>query len=182
MRDELVRCELTTNAAIHTGLIRHQRRLAIDVGADNRHNLADASGIDVEGASLTTTLYQRQDSVLMCCTATAHLCTLQTANVGFINFNVVLDADSAADPVTVGAHHARTQFVQDLERGFIAIEAKLPLELDGRQPGVMLATRYAPQNHVVSGVRVRSMTVPAVKAVSCRHARQRRTPGRAVKR
>ena len=38
------------------------------------------------------------------------------------------------------------------------------------------------QNHTLSGVCERAMTVPTVNAVSRRHLRQRKTPGRFAKR
>lgn len=57
------------------------------------------------------------------------------ADVGFVNLNVVLDADSAADAVAVGSHHSRAQLVQDLEGGFVSGEAKLPLKLHSRKAG-----------------------------------------------
>jgi len=40
----------------------------------------------------------------------------------------------AADTVLVRPHHARAQFVQDAEGGFVSCQPKLPLKLDRRHP------------------------------------------------
>jgi hypothetical protein len=40
----------------------------------------------------------------------------------------------ATDTVLVRPHHARAQFVQDAEGGFISRQPKLPLKLHGRHP------------------------------------------------
>jgi hypothetical protein len=56
--------------------------------------------------------------------------------------------------------------VEDLERRLVAVQAKLTLELDGRHARRMGRNQYAAQNQIDSGVRVRSMTVPAVSALS----------------
>ena len=71
----------------------------------------------------------------------------------------------ATDAVATGSDHAGAEFVEDLERGLVAVQAKLALELDGRD-----AWRMA--RNEVGGPepdrqrRVRSMTVPAVSALS----------------
>src|SRR6202142_1806739 len=57
------------------------------------------------------------------------------AYVGFINLDVIAARKVAADTVTPLPHHASPQFVQDLERGFVAREAKLTLELHGGHAG-----------------------------------------------
>src|SRR5271166_2579288 len=49
-------------------------------------------------------------------------------------------------------------------------------------PGVWLATRYAAQNQTLSGVWLRSMTVPTRRPAWRRHARHSRTPGRVTMR
>jgi hypothetical protein len=51
------------------------------------------------------------------------------AHPGFIGLDM-LDWLSA-DPILIRAHHADTQFVKDLEGGFIARKPELPLELNG---------------------------------------------------
>src|SRR5205085_10170624 len=38
----------------------------------------------------------------------------------------------ATDAVATGSDHAGAEFVEDLERGLIAVQAELALELDGR--------------------------------------------------
>src|SRR5215469_5111820 len=38
----------------------------------------------------------------------------------------------SSDPVAVGSDHAGAEFVEDLERRLVAVQAKLTLELDGR--------------------------------------------------
>src|ERR1700719_2438905 len=38
----------------------------------------------------------------------------------------------ATDAVATGSDHAGAEFVEDLERGLVAVQAKLALELDGR--------------------------------------------------
>src|SRR5271157_4385050 len=38
----------------------------------------------------------------------------------------------ATDPVATGSDHAGAEFVEDLERRLVAVQAKLALELDGR--------------------------------------------------
>ena len=38
----------------------------------------------------------------------------------------------ATDAVAIGSDHAGTEFVEDLERRLVAVQAKLALELDGR--------------------------------------------------
>src|ERR1700694_3497280 len=38
----------------------------------------------------------------------------------------------ATDPVAIGSDHAGAEFVEDLERRLVAVQAKLTLELDGR--------------------------------------------------
>ena len=55
----------------------------------------------------------------------------RTADVGFINLNMVLDANRAADAVTIRADHASPQLVENLKGRLVALEAKLPLELIG---------------------------------------------------
>src|SRR6516162_2767281 len=41
-------------------------------------------------------------------------------------------ARMSADPVAVRSHHTGAEFVEDLERRLVAVQAKLTLELDGR--------------------------------------------------
>jgi hypothetical protein len=48
----------------------------------------------------------------------------------FVNLDMILGR--AADPVTIRSDHSGAQFVQKLERGFVAGNVKLPLELHGR--------------------------------------------------
>src|SRR6516164_11670342 len=38
----------------------------------------------------------------------------------------------ATDAVAIGSDHAGAELVEDLERGLVAVQAKLPLEVDGR--------------------------------------------------
>ena len=47
----------------------------------------------------------------------------------------------ATDAVATGSDHAGAEFVEDLERGLVAVQAKLALELDAEMPGVWLETR-----------------------------------------
>lgn len=53
------------------------------------------------------------------------------AHVGLVN----LDGVAAANHIPLGTHHARTELVEDLERGLVAGKAKLPLELDSTLSG-----------------------------------------------
>ena len=52
------------------------------------------------------------------------------ANPGFIGLDVF--PRFSADTVLVGANHADTELMQNLEGGFVARQSKLPLKLDGR--------------------------------------------------
>ena len=56
----------------------------------------------------------------------------RTSDVGFVNFDMIATAEVAADPVATLADHTSAELVQDLERGFVPAEAKLPLELHRR--------------------------------------------------
>lgn len=53
------------------------------------------------------------------------------ANPDFIGLDVF--SGLPADPVLIRTHHAGTQLVEDLERGFVARQPKLSLELNGRR-------------------------------------------------
>jgi len=53
-----------------------------------------------------------------------------SADIGFVHFDMF--AHLAADPVLIGAHHARAQLVQDAEGRLVTSEAELPLELHRR--------------------------------------------------
>ena len=59
-----VRGKLLADAAIDTSLVSHQGAFLGYVGANDRHDGADAGDIDVEGASAATTLDQR-DTVFL---------------------------------------------------------------------------------------------------------------------
>jgi hypothetical protein len=72
----------------------------------------------------------------------------------------------ATDPVAVGSDHTGAEFVKYLERRLVAVQAKLPLELDRRHAERMARNEVAAQNQIDNGVRLRSMTVPAVSALS----------------
>ena len=58
------------------------------------------------------------------------LATRPSSDPGFVHLDV--SPRLAADPVLVGSHHARTEFMEYLEGGFVPRQAKLPLELDRR--------------------------------------------------
>lgn len=51
------------------------------------------------------------------------------ADVGFVNLDVIVPAQIAADPVPILPHHTRPQLVQDLEGGFVPAQSKLALKL-----------------------------------------------------
>ena len=102
------------------------------------------------------------------------------ANPGFVNFNML--AGLAADPVPVRPNHASAELVEDLKGGLVAGEPDLALELFSRHAERLAGNQIGRQSHTPSGVWLRSMTVPAVSLVSRRHFRQRKTPGRPVKR
>jgi len=88
-----------------------------------------------------------------------------------------------ADFVGIRAHHTGTELVQNLERRLVTLEPELPLKLHRRHAGSIRRDEVGrPKPTPESGVRVRSMTVPAVRPVSRRHFRQRSTPGRLAKR
>ena len=72
----------------------------------------------------------------------------------------------ATDAVATGSDHAGAEFVEDLERRLVAVQAKLALELDGRDAWSMARNEVGGPEPDDSGVRVRSMTVPAVSALS----------------
>lgn len=84
----------------------------------------------------------------------------------------------ATDSVLVGANHSRPQLMEYLEGGFVARQAELPMELDGRHAGCLAGNQVRSSEPAESGVCVRSITVPAVRRVSRRHLRQQRTPRR----
>ena len=74
-------------------------------------------------------------------------------------------AGLAADPLLIWPNHVGAELVEDLKGGFVAGKPNLAPELCGRHAG-----------------RLAGDTVPAVSPVSRRHFRQRKTPGRLVKR
>jgi len=65
--------------------------------------------------------------------------------------------------------------VEHLERRLVTLDSELPLELKGRHPGRLRGHQVDTQNHTCNGVFVRCMIVPAVSAVSRRHAAHRST-------
>ena len=72
----------------------------------------------------------------------------------------------ATDAVATGSDHAGAEFVEDLERGLVAVQAKLALELDGRDALRMARNEVGGPEPDRQRLRVRSMTVPAVSALS----------------
>src|SRR5918994_4115867 len=90
-----------------------------------------------------------------------------TALTPFIQATEVelVDLDLARQRLTLGRDHRVPQLLQDEPRRLIARQAQLALELLGRDARMVVATKYAAQNHVRSGVRVPCITVPAVTDV-----------------
>jgi len=92
-------------------------------------------------------------------------------------------AGSAADPFLIRSNHTGAELVENLKGGFVTGKPNLALEQCGGHARVLAGHQIGrPEHHTLSGVWVRSMTVPAVSPVSQRHFRQRETPGRLVKR
>src|SRR2546423_15132992 len=82
----------------------------------------------------------------------------------------------ATDPVAIGSDHAGAEFVKDLERRLVAVQAKLTLELDGRHawrvarneiggPEPDRQRRAGPLHHRASRQCVIALTVPASENV-----------------
>ena len=70
------------------------------------------------------------------------------------------------DAVATGSDHAGAEFVEDLERGLVAVQAKLALELDGRDAWRMARNEVGgpePDRQRRAGPL---MTVPAASALS----------------
>lgn len=91
MRDEFMRGEILAGATIDTALVGHERAFLGDVGADDRHDIAHAGGIDMEGAGTATALDQRNDRVLVR-TATRHRGALHATDIRLIHFHGVAAA------------------------------------------------------------------------------------------
>ena len=72
----------------------------------------------------------------------------------------------ATDAVAIGSDHAGAEFVEDLERRLVAVQAKLALELDGRDAWRMARNEVGRPEPDRQRRAVRSMTVPAVSALS----------------
>ena len=73
----------------------------------------------------------------------------------------------ATDAVAIGSDHPGAELVKDLERRLVAVQAKLALELDGRQALRMARNEVCgPEPDRQRRVGPRSMTVPAVSALS----------------
>ena len=64
---------------------------------------------------------------------TASFSARLSANQGFVHLHMV--PGLPANPVLVGPHHARAELVENPKCRFVAFQAKLPLELDGRYAG-----------------------------------------------
>ena len=88
---------------------------------------------------------------------------------------VDLDGILTANGVALWADHASAELVEYLKGSLITREPKLALELNGALARVCVVMRYAPQNHVESGVWLDCMTVPAVSDVLALHPRHRNT-------
>lgn len=56
--------------------------------------------------------------------------TRAASNLGFVQLNML--ADLASNPVLIGSHHARTEFMQNAKGGLVSCQPKLPLKLHGR--------------------------------------------------
>ena len=72
----------------------------------------------------------------------------------------------ATDAVATGSDHVGAEFVEDLERGLVAVQAKLALELDGRDAWRMARNEVGgpePDRQRRAGPL---MTVPAASALS----------------
>ena len=74
----------------------------------------------------------------------------------------LVDLDLTGQKASLGSDHRAPEFLQAQPRRLIARKSQPALQLLGRDPGSCVATRYAAQNHVRSGVRVGCITVPAV--------------------
>ena len=61
---------------------------------------------------------------------TSPFATSPASNVGFVHLNML--SAPASNPVLIGAHHARTELMQNAEGGFISRQPKLPLKLHRR--------------------------------------------------
>ncbi len=79
-------------------------------------------------------------------------------DLGLVDFDM---GPLPPDPVAVGPNHPGAGLVQDTEGGFVTRQPQLALELRRRQ-----AFDWPSQNHVLNGVRLRCMTVPAISRVS----------------
>ena len=89
------------------------------------------------------------------------------ANPGFIGLDGF--PRFSADTVLVGANHADTELMQNLEGGFVARQSKLPLKLDGRDTWRLAGDQVGrPEPYRERRMRALSMTVPAVRLVSRR--------------
>jgi hypothetical protein len=76
------------------------------------------------------------------------------ADPGFIDLHVL--AGPAADPVLIRAHHPRAELVENLERRFVARQAKLSLKLHGRHAGCLAGNQIGrPKPYAQRRVRAR---------------------------
>ncbi len=61
-----MRSELAADLYVLPSFIGHQRGVASDIGANDRRNLSDAGGVDMEAASFPTAFDKGQNDILMC--------------------------------------------------------------------------------------------------------------------
>ncbi len=76
------------NDLVRRRFVRHQTRLAAEVGADDRHDVASARAIDVEAAGRAASLHKRKNHVLVRPSQTAFLwLAFKEAVERLVNFN-----------------------------------------------------------------------------------------------
>lgn len=105
--------------------------------------------------AMTQYLYGSSDNDLALC-ASATFAFTRATNIGFVNLH------DAMNLVSLRTHHASPKLVEHLEGGFVGRIPACRWNCKADMPGVCVVTRCAPRNHLLRGVRVRCMIVPAV--------------------